>query len=69
MTQTAPQLKTGDSVQLIRPIAGVAVGTRGIILYRFTFDPFYDVRFDGYAAPRLVHKRDVALAPLEAVTA
>jgi hypothetical protein len=64
MTHAAPQLKTGDLIQLIRPTAGVVAGTRGIILYGFTFDPFYDVRFDGYAGPRLVHKCDVAPAPL-----
>lgn len=63
MTHAAPQLKTGDAIQLIHPIKGVAAGTRGTILYRFTFDPFYDVRFDGYAMPRLVRKRDVAPAP------
>jgi hypothetical protein len=65
MTQAAPQLKKGDSVQLIRPIAGVAVGTQGTILHRFTFDPLYDVCFDGYPAPRLVNKRDLAPAPPE----
>jgi hypothetical protein len=67
MTRAAPQLKKGDRVQLIRPIAGVAVGTRGIILRRFTFDSLYDVWFDGYAAPRLVNTRE--LAPAEALTA
>jgi hypothetical protein len=69
MTQAAPQLKTGDLIQLIHPIAGVAAGTRGIILGQFTFDLLYDVRFDGYSAPRLVHKRDVVPAPLEVTTA
>ena len=64
MTHAAPQLKTGELVELIRPITGVPAGTRGIILQRFTFDPFYDVHFDGYAMPRLVNKRDVAPAPL-----
>jgi len=69
MIHAAPQLKTGDLVQLVRPTAGVPAGTRGIILYGFSFDPFYDVRFDGYAMPRLVNKRDVALAPLKVPTA
>jgi hypothetical protein len=69
MTQAQPQLKTGDLIQLIRPIAGVAAGTRGIILWGFRFDPLYDVHFDGVAVPRLVHKRDVAPAPLEVPTA
>src|SRR5262245_51523529 len=69
MTQLAPQLKTGDLIELIRPIPGVAAGTRGIILRRFTFDSLYDVRFDGHAGPRLVNKRDVAPAPMEAPTA
>ncbi len=69
MTRTAPQLKTGDVIQLIRPTAGVATGTRGIILGQFTFDLLYDVRFDGYAAPRFVHKRDVVPAPPAASTA
>jgi len=63
MTEPAPQLKKGDYVQLIRPIAGVAVGTQGTILRRFTFDPLYDVCFDGYPEPRLVNKRDLAVAP------
>jgi hypothetical protein len=47
MTQAQPQLKTGDLIQLIRPIAGVAAGTRGIILWGFRSDPLYDVHFDG----------------------
>ena len=47
------------------PIAGVVVGTQGTILRRFTFDPVYDVCFDGYPAPRLVNKRDLAPAPPE----
>jgi hypothetical protein len=63
----ADRLGEGDRIQLIRPIAGVAVGTRGVILRRFTFDPLCDVRFDGHAAPRLVNTRD--LAPAEALTA
>jgi hypothetical protein len=58
-----------DLMQLVRSTAGVAAGTRGVILYGFTFDPFYDVRSDRYAAPRLVHKRDVTPAPLEVPTA
>jgi hypothetical protein len=69
MTRATPQLKQGDRVQLIRPIAGLRVGTPGIILRRFTFDPLYDVWFDGYAAPRLVNPRDLAAAPLEVPTA
>jgi hypothetical protein len=63
MTQPASQLKKGDCVQLIRPIAGVAVGTQGTILQRFTFDAFCDVCFDGYPRPRLVNKRDLAGVP------
>jgi hypothetical protein len=69
MERAAPQLNKGDSVQLIHPIAGVALGTWGVILRRFTFDPLCDVWFDGYAAPRLVNTRDVAPAPLEVPTA
>jgi hypothetical protein len=69
MAQAAPQLKTGDVVELIQPIAGVAVGTRGIIVGQFTFDLLYDVRFDGYVMPRLVRKRDVVRASLEVPTA
>jgi hypothetical protein len=69
MTPAEPQLNIGDPIRLIRPIAGVAAGTRGIFLRRFTFDSLYDVWFDGSAAPRLVHKRDVAAAPPEASTA
>ena len=63
MTRSAPQLKKGDCVQLIRPIVGVAVGTQGTILRRFTFDPLYDVCFDVYPGPRLVNQRDLAVAP------
>jgi hypothetical protein len=69
MTQAIPQLKTGDVIQLIHPIGGVAAGTRGIIVGQFTFDLLYDVRFDGYVMPRLVYKRDVAPVPPKAVTA
>jgi hypothetical protein len=69
MTHATPQLKTGDVIQLIHAIAGVAVGTRGIIVGQFTFDLLYDVRFDGYVLPRLVRKRDVVPAPPEASTA
>jgi hypothetical protein len=65
----ADRLGEGDRIQLIRPIAGVAAGTRGIILRQFTFDPLYDVWFDGSSMPRLVYKRDVAPAPLEIPTA
>jgi len=68
MRQAALQLKTGDVVELIQPIAGVAAGTRGIIVGHFTFDLLYDVRFDGYVAPRLVHKRDVVPMPLKVPT-
>jgi len=63
MTHAAPQLKRGDLIELLRPIAGVAAGTRGVVVGDFTFDWLYDVRFDGYALPRLVSKRDVAPAP------
>jgi len=68
MTRAATQLKTGDRVHLIRPIAGLRVGTPGIILRRFTFDPLYDVCFDGHSMPRLVNPRDLAPAPLEVPT-
>ncbi len=68
MERAASQLKIGDRVQLIRPIAGVAVGTRGTILRRFTFDPLCDVCFDGYAAPRFVTMRDLAPAEAPAMT-
>ena len=42
--------------------SGVAVGTRALILRRFTFDPLYDVCFDGYPGPRLVNRRDLAVS-------
>ena len=64
-TLVEPQLHAGDRVQLIRPIAGVAVGTQGTILRRFAFDPFSDICFDGYAAPRLVNTRDLSPAPAD----
>ena len=63
MTYADSQLKRDDRIELTHPIAGIAVGTRGTILRRFMFDPLYDVCFDGYAVPRLVHKRDLAPAP------
>ena len=63
MTGPAPQLKKGDRVQLIHPIVGVAVGTRGMVLRCFAFDPLYDVFFDGYPSPRLVNKGDLAAVP------
>jgi hypothetical protein len=66
-TLVKPQVNAGNRVQLIRPIAGVVVGTRGTILRRFQFDPLYDVYFDGYAAPRLVNPRDLAPAPPDEV--
>lgn len=69
MAYIAPQLKPGDLIELIRPIAGVAAGTRGIIVGQFTFDWLYDVRFDGYVLPRLVSKRDVVPASLVVPTA
>ena len=59
----ADQLREGDRIQLIRPITGVAAGTEGTILHGFAFDSFYDVCFDGYGMPRLVSKRDLAVAP------
>jgi hypothetical protein len=65
----ADRLREGDRIQLIRPITGVAVGTEGTILHAFAFDSFYDVCFDGYPAPRLVTKRELAPAPPEASTA
>jgi len=58
----AQRLRTGDRIQLIHSITGVAVGTEGTILRAFAFDSFYDVCFDGYPAPRLVTKRDLAPA-------
>jgi hypothetical protein len=60
------QLNTGDRIQLVHPIVGVPVGTRGVVLQRFTFDPFYDVCFDGHLRPRLVNKHDLVAAPTEA---
>jgi len=68
-TQAKRPLNTGDRIQLIHPIIGVAVGTRGRVMRCFTFDPFYDVCFDGYAAPRLVNKHDLAAALPETATA
>ena len=68
-TPEAPQLQIDDRVQLIHPVIGVVVGTRGTILQRFLFDSFYDICFDGYPAPRLVNKRDVTAAPEEASVA
>jgi hypothetical protein len=65
MTQPEHQFKAGDRVQLIRPFGGVAAGTYGTILTRFTLTPLYDVRFDGYNAPRIVQGRYLALAPPE----
>jgi hypothetical protein len=57
-------LNIGDRIQLIQPMRGVVVGTQGTILRRFTFDPLYDICFDGYPAPRLVNKQDLIAIPL-----
>jgi hypothetical protein len=65
MRRATPQLKQGDYVELIHPIAGLAPGTRGTILRRFTFDPLYDIFFDGYPWPRLVSPRFLAPASRE----
>jgi hypothetical protein len=62
-------LKVGDRVQLIHPIIGVSAGTWGVVLRRFTFDPLYDICFDGYAGRRLVNKHDLAAAPPETAIA
>jgi len=64
-TRLELKLNAGDRVELIRPIAGVAVGTQGTILRRFTFEPFYDICFDGYCMPRLVKTHDLAPAPAD----
>jgi hypothetical protein len=61
-TRETPELHIGDRIQLVHPIIGVAAGTRGCVLRCYTFDPLYDICFDGYAAPRLVNKRDVTAA-------
>lgn len=60
-----PQWAAGNRIQLVRPITGVAAGTCGTVLGRFTFDLFYDVCFDGYGAPRLVDKWNLAPAPVD----
>ena len=65
-TRAKRELKVGDRIELIQPISGVAVGTQGTVLRRFTFDPFYDICFDGYAEPRLVNKRELVATLPEA---
>jgi hypothetical protein len=60
-----PNFQIGDRVQLIQAFAGIAVGTYGTILARFTLQPLYDVRFDGYSVPRIVQGRYLAPAPPE----
>ena len=62
-------LQTGDRIRLIHAIIGVEVGTQGVVLQCFTFDPFYDICFDGYPSPRLVNKHDVVAAPKQASVA
>jgi hypothetical protein len=63
MTQPEHQFKAGDRVQLIRPFDGVAAGTYGTIVTRFTLQPLYDVRFGGYTAPRIIQGSYLAPAP------
>ena len=65
----AGRLREGDRVQLIHPIAGVAVGTAGTILREYAFESFYDVDFDGYGMPHLVDKRKLTRAALNASAA
>jgi hypothetical protein len=63
MTQPERQFKEGDRVQLIRAMEGVAAGTYGTILTRFTASNFYVIRFDGHDAPRIVPGSNLAPAP------
>jgi hypothetical protein len=65
MTQPEQQFRVDDRVQLIRTFAGVAVGTYGTIVTRFTLQSLYDVRFDGHTTPRIVEARYLAPAPPE----
>jgi hypothetical protein len=65
MTQRAYDFKAGDRVHLLSPIAGVAAGTVGTVMYRFLGASLYDVRFDGQHLMRLVEERKLAPIPAE----
>jgi hypothetical protein len=67
--RTEQSLHTGDRIRLIHAIMGVEVGTQGVVLQCFTFDPFYDICFDGYPSPRLVNKHDLVAAQKQASVA
>jgi hypothetical protein len=67
--RTEQSLHTGDRIQLIHALTGVTIGTQGVVLQCFAFDPFYDICFDGYPSPRLVNKHDLVAAQKEASVA
>jgi len=61
----AQPFRVGDRVQITRPHAGLACGSRGTIRQAFPAGEFYDVRFDTKVLPRLVHWSDLeAAAPV-----
>ena len=63
MTPPVHRFREGERVQLIQPFDAVAAGTYGTILTWFMGSSLYDVRFDGYTAPRIILDRYLAPVP------
>jgi hypothetical protein len=57
-------LHVGERVQTTQPLAGLPLGSNGIIRQVFPAGEFYDVRFDGKLLPRLVHCSALAPVPM-----
>ncbi|HEX9370822.1 MAG TPA: hypothetical protein VF897_07435 [Roseiflexaceae bacterium] len=64
--ELAPIFSVGDRVQTVRSLDGIPSGSIGSILTQFARSDLYDVRFDGCAAPRVVHCRILAPATANA---
>ena len=62
LEEMAQPFRVGDRVQITRPHAGLACGSRGTIRQAFPAGEFYDVRFDTKVLPRLVHWSDLEAA-------
>ena len=62
MNRPAP-FQVGDRVTLIYSMVGVATGTTGTVVRRFTGGSLCDVQFDGHIGTRVVDGRKLALVP------
>jgi hypothetical protein len=60
-----PCFRIGDRVRLLTPVAGVAAGSLGTVMYRFLGALLYDVRFDGEVILRVIEERKLTPAPPE----